>query len=307
MSYTYPGPPVTVTSGEALNVHHLMKTPGAIAKRLRTLLDYKFFSDFLLTGRYTAQGGAILYETGEEIFPVDSPEAIEAGAEYPLTSMTTGELATAKVTKWGQDTVVTDEAISRLNIAPVNAALSKISNGMVRHVDGIAMAVIASKVVNTYSASGAAWTTAGNIIEGVLGAEAQMVNLLDGFAPDTVILKGAQYAKIMGIFALAGLLPREGANPVLSGLWPNLLGKTWVTNPNYTSATPMLVDRDRLGGMADENIGSPGYSSGSGAGVEVKVMRQDETDSYRLRGRRVTVPVVLEHAAALTITGTGLS
>lgn len=304
--YTYPGAPVTVGSdGQTLNVHHLMKTPGAIARRLRSLLDYKFIGDYLLSGRYAAQGGAILYETGEAIFPADSPEAITPGGEYPLTVMTVGDLAAAKVTKWGQDSKVTDEAISRLNIAPVDRALTKIANGIVRHVDGIAMGVIASKVTNTYAS--AAWTSSQAIIEAILGAEDQMVSLMEGYDPSVIVLKGAQYAKVMGLFAKDGMLPREAANPVTTGTWPQLLGKTWVTNPNWTAATPLLIDTNRLGGMADENIGSPGYSSGGGVGVEVKVIREDKTDEYRVRGRRVTVPVVLEHAAALTITGTGLT
>ena len=40
-----------------------------------------------------AIGGAILYETGEELFPADSAEAITPGGAYPKTVLTAGELA----------------------------------------------------------------------------------------------------------------------------------------------------------------------------------------------------------------------
>ena len=65
----------------------------------------------------------------------------------------------------------------------------------------------------------------------------------------------------------------------------------------------MLVDREQLGGMADEDLGG-GYSSMDG--VEGTSMRKDEIDSYLLRARRVTVPVVLEPLAGAIISGTGL-
>lgn len=53
--------------------------------------------------------------------------------------------------------------------------------------------------------------------------------------------------------------------------------------------------------MADEDLGGPGYTKIDGIGVETKSIRDDENDKYRLRARRVTVPVVLEPAAARKI------
>ena len=70
--------------------------------------------------------------------------------------------------------------------------------------------------------------------------------------------------------------------------------------------TPLLVDRSELGGMADEPLVSPGYTSGGVAGIQVKTMRRDEVDGYRVRCRRLTVPIVLEPNAGVRITGTGL-
>lgn len=307
--YTYPAPPATVTQdGTAIEVHQFLKSPTLIARRLRTLLEQRFIADFLLSGRFTAVGGAILYETGETIFSVDDPEAVAPGAEYPMTVLTAGELAAAKTVKWGRDTEVTDEAIARLRMNPVERALQKLVNGTVRHVDSVALGVIASKITQT-RAAGAVWTTSGaQIIEDVLSAKAQVeeANVGEGYDLDVVVLKPLQYAKVMAEFIASGLMPREGDNPLTTGAFPNLLGLTWTTSPHVPVTDPLLVDSDQLGGMADEEIGGPGYTRANGVGAEVKSIRVDENDKYRLRARRVTVPVVLEPNAGIRITGTGV-
>ena len=74
-----------------------------------------------------------------------------------------------------------------------------------------------------------------------------------GLDLDTIALSGAQWAKVMALFASAGVLPREDGNVIVSGQFPtNLLGYTWVTSPNIVGSDPLLVDREQLGGMADE-------------------------------------------------------
>jgi hypothetical protein len=58
--------------------------------------------------------------------------------------------------------------------------------------------------------------------------------------------------------------------------------------------------------MADEKLGGPGYASAGDFGVEVKSIRDDDAEGYKLRGRRVTVPVVTEPLAGVQLAGTGL-
>ncbi len=303
--YTYPAPPASVgTDLTTEQIHHLMKTPTVLRRRLTDLLRNRFIADYLLAGRFQAVGGAILYETGEEIFPADAPEAIAPGGEYPRTVLTSGELAAAKTVKWGQDTPVTDEAIARLLIQPVNRGLRKVANGVIRHVDSVALGVVASKITQTYNAG--AWTEAGAIVDGVLGAKAKAEedNEDDQFDYDTVVLKPTQFAKVAGALIKSDLVPRESQNVILTGVIPSYLGLTWTTSKSVPFDDPLLVDRDELGGMAEENLGSPGYASLDG--VEVKSIREDKTDEYLLRGRRVTVPVVTEPRAGIRLTGTGV-
>ncbi|WP_309132643.1 hypothetical protein [Brevibacterium sp.] len=307
MSYTYPTPPVTVApDATSIQVHQFMKTPALIAKRVRELVNEKFIADFLLGQRLKAVGGAILYETGEEIYPLDAPEAVAPGAAYPLTSMTAGELAAAKTVKWGRDAEVTDEAISRLQMSPVERALRKLANGTVRHVDSVALGVIASKLTGSYA--GGAWTSAGQIIEDVLMAKAshEETHAGEDYNLNVIVLRPTQYAKVAAKLVNDGMLPREAENPIGTGVFGPYMGLTWTTSTHVPFTDPTLVDNEQLGGMADEDLGGPGYAKVAGVGIETKVIRDEDHDKYKPRARRVTVPVVLEPNAGLRITGTGV-
>jgi len=319
-NYTYPAPAVTVLSdGTTEQISYFLKSPNLIRKRLQDLTAQHFIADFLLSAHYEAVGGAILYESGETLFPADSPEAVAPGSEYKIISMTRGEIAAAKTVKWGFDTPVTDEQISRDNFQPVERALTKLANGMVKQIDSVALGVIAAKATTTFAAP-AVWNggtstsiDAGAIIDSVLQAEAtSQVEYLEfgSYDYDTVIVSPLQFAKVAASFLKSNSLPREAGNPIVnSGVLQNYLGKNWVTSKYTPSTNPILVDTDLLGGMADENIQSPGYSTTNqkGApGVQAKSIREEKSDKWLLRCRRVTVPVVTDYRAAITITGTGL-
>lgn len=304
-SYTYPTarPEGNLTADQ---IHLLLRNPQLIARRVARLVDEKFLADFLLTGRYDAVGGGIFYDNGETLYADDTPEQIAPGGEYPKTLIQSGLGSAAKTVKWGIETDITDEKIAREGITYVNRGLIRLTNTVVKHVDSVALAVIASKVTATYTS--AAWSTVTGVVTALLAAQAVMDTYKIGIDADTIVLKGDQYAKVIGLFTTAGVLPREGnGNPIVNGNYPiNLLGFNWVTSPNWTSTDPLLVDRDMLGGMADERLGSPGYFSAGEFGVEGFSQRAKDTDGYEIRARRVVVPVVNEPLAGVKITGTGL-
>ena len=126
-------------------------------------------------------------------------------------------------------------------------------------------------------------------------------------AADAVLLKPLQFAKVAGFFMKADMLAGGITGAVASGVIPNVLGKTWVTSNNVPFNDPLLVDSEQLGGIATENLGSPGYTAVPGTvGLETKVMRIDDRDAYRPRVRRVGVAAVIEPRAGIRITGTGL-
>lgn len=224
--------------------------------------------------------------------------------EYPLTGIGLGPTQIAEVVKWGQDVPVTDESIKRLNRNPVDRAFLKLVNQMVKSIDGIALAVISSAVTQT-AAAAANWAvaTAKQIFLDISRAKAAVIDLNEGFDPDTVVVSTTAWTFAMATFADAGYLPREDrSSPVLTGDFPVIDGMRWLATPNVPLAhAALVVDSTQLGGMADENLGGPGYA-GAMSGVETKSIRDDKKDMYDLRARRVTVPIVLEPNAGYEIT-----
>lgn len=305
MPFTYPAPAPT-SSGEYETIHRLLQSPTLIAKRLRTLASDRFIADALLTGRFTATGGGIAYEQDDDsLYTERTPEQVAPGTEYPMSPIGMGSVQYAQVSKWGQDVPVTDEAIKRLNRNPVDRAFAKLVNHMVKTVDGVATAAIVSAVTQTDSAANL-WSvaTAKEIFLDVAKAKASIIDQGLGYDPDTVVVSTTAWTYAMATFADAGYLPREDRNaPIFTGSFPVIDGMRWLATPFLPVAnTAIVLDSTALGGMADEQLGGPGYS-GALAGIETKSIRDEEKDAYRLRARRITVPVVLEPKAAFKITG----
>jgi len=303
-SYTYPvaNPEGTLTTAQ---IHLLLRNPDVIAAQIADISKMRFIGDFILSGRYVAKGGGVFYETGEEIFAADSPEAVAPNGAYPKTVLTSGEIAAAKTRKTGLETTITDEKISQRGLSYVNKGLLRLSNAVIRSVDSVAMAVVLAKVTSTF-ASPSTWTTAGKVIEALTSISGTRADLGTGVDLDTVVLKPAQYAKLIGMLVDDKALPREEGNIAITGNIPvNALGFTWVTSPWFTSNDPLLVDREQLGGMADEDLESPDYSKVAGSNVETWSER-NKRDGYDVRARRVVVPIVEDPTAGVKITNTGL-
>lgn len=305
MPYTYP-PAAPTLSGTVETISMFLNSPTLIQRRLRTLAEQRYISDTILSQRFQVSGGAVLYETGESIFTNDNPRAVSPGANYPLTTSSDGTASLAPTVKWGQDEPITDEAIARQNMQPLTRAITKLVNQNVKYVDSVALSAIASSVTNGTAAT-AGWSsaTAANMLGDVAQAKANILALNMGYEPDTVLLDDIHWAYAFAAFTAGGFLPREtdSQNPLVTGAFPTIDGMRWLSSPNLpASNTVYVLDSTMLGGMADEQLGGPGYTNGGAPGVEGKSIRDDEKDRWLLRMRRVTVPIIIEPAAGRKIT-----
>lgn len=305
MSFTYP-PGAPVIMGDAVTTDRFLRSPQLVSRRLREIAQDRFVADFLLTQRMTAVGGAIMYEQGgETIYAERDPEAVAPGGEYPLTPLVGGGIQVAKVEKWGLDALVTDESIARQAMSPVERGLQKLVNSVVRNVDTVAMSALDSVVTQTVPAL-APWDAGTpNILRDILLTVAKVRQLNEGIDPNVLVVDDLLWAYIASDEKIAALRARENAsNPIDTGNFVRIGGLTIVSTPNLgMDDTALLVDTAQLGGMADENLGGPGYVSADGVGVQSKTIRDDDNDQWRIRARRVTVPVILEPRAAYKITG----
>ena len=307
-------PPVNPSiSGDILSISRFLNDPLLVLRALREISDQLFISDKILTGQLWTESGSVIYEQNESIFADRVPKAVQPGAEYPLTPVTTGPASVAATVKWGQDALIEDESISRQKYPVVQRAFRKLINSHIQQIDSVALSAVNSAITQNTAAVNS-WAGTGSapvILRDLMRATSNLINLKQGWQPDTVLCGLTTFANVVSDPTLINLLPREypgvGQGPVLQG-WDNpylrrIGGFTFITSPNLpTSGVATLLDSSVLGAFVDERLPEIGYVMGDN-GVQVKTMRAEDVDGWRIRARRTTVPVVLEPTAAWKITG----
>ena len=305
---TYPLTTSQLAAATTTQALAFLKSPTLLARRMSEILAAQEFIGYsLLTGRYTVEGGAIAVPKNEVIRSDRPAETVAPGAEYRLTPMSAEEYDLHRASKDGLATEVADELIGRQKNQPIEEALQILKVELLVKANAAAVAAIASKVTATIAA-GAAWTSGKQIVKDVLRAKGQVRSLKLGYDLNTVVLTEAQYAAVMP--EVFDMLPDNDPS-VISGSFPNVLGLTWLATADANFSNPLLVDRNRLGGIARENIPSPEYAqvpavNGVSTGVEVASIRQPNADKTRVQARNAHVPVVVNPAAGVAVTGTGL-
>lgn len=306
-------PPNPSLSGDILSISRFLNSPLLVLRALRDISDQLFIADKVLTGQLYTDSGSVIYETNESIFADRVPKGVNPGTEYPMTSIGTGPASTANTVKWGQDSLIEDESISRQKYPVVQRAFRKLINSHIQQIDSVALSAVNSAVTNN-TACVNTWTGTGSapvILRDLMRAMSSIINLKQGFMPDTVLLGLTTFANVVSDPSLMALLPREypgvTSNSTIAG-WDSpyirrIGGFTFVTSPNLpTTGVATLLDSSVFGAFVDERLPEIGYVMGDN-GVQVKTMREDDVDGWRIRCRRTTVPVVLEPNAAWKITG----
>jgi hypothetical protein len=305
---TYPIPGSTLT-GNATVAQALafLKSPSQIARRFSEIIaDHNFLAHYLLRGRYTMQGGAILVSS-DNTSTGGTTETVAPGGEYPMIALPTDTATLIAALKKGLATEVVDEEVGRLAMDPVERAIQLLAFQTVSDFDAAALSAIMSAITGTYAS--AAWSSATNIVTAVETAKAQFGALHKGYLATSVVLTGTQWAAIAA--PLLSLLPREAGNPLLAGGVPNIQGVDWVSSNDLPAGwVPTIFDANNLGGIGHEDIPSPEYvalSSIADNRSNVEVARyRDKTDSTRIQVRKADVPVVRNVDAGIKFTGTGL-
>jgi hypothetical protein len=303
MSYSYP--PVAPTfSGDNETISRFLSSPSVVARRVQDISANRFIADVILTGRTDVSGGAITYDVDEDLYTVRPVNSVSPGGEYDLTTLANGTPQVAKVTKWGQDTEVTDEAIKRQNFGAVEKGLGKLSNSLIKKVDSISLSLIAATVTQTQAVTSGQWSVSGTaaILRDIMLAKAKVTALNKGYDPNVLVVDDITWAYLASDTGVMNARGREdSANSIYTGNFPTIAGLTILPTPNIPGGSgAWLIDTTALGGIADESLGGGYTQAGS---LETKVIREDLNDKWRLRARRVCVPYVTEPGAAIKITG----
>lgn len=290
-----PGFP-TVDANGIETISRFLNTPALVERALRTIVQQRFVADLILTGRVPAQGGAIMYEQNESIYADRTVlEDVMPGQEFPMSTVGTGPAAISTVKKWGIDTDVTLESVRRRRMNPVDRALLKLGNTVVKQVDTVGLAAINAQVTTTLAATAAWGNASANILLDLTTAEAMIDNLNQGYSADTLVITPLQAARLLSDKVLQAALRREDpSNPVYTGInYVGTIGGLDIfKTPNSPDTTAgWVLDRKVLGGMSDEEP----FTSNS--------WWIQNNEKWRLRAKRVTTPWVQEPNAGIKITG----
>jgi hypothetical protein len=305
MPHIYPPAAPTIT-GSTITISRFLNSPASVQRRLRTLAENRFIADYLLSGRYETSGGALLYEQSESMYTDKTPEAVNAGAEYPRSPASPGPAALAGVVKWGQDVPITDEHVKRYGRRAVDVSLTKITNFIVKQVDSVALAVIAAAVTQTHAAA-VAWSTVATAdpLLDLMKAKAAVIATDQGYEPDVAVMSDLNYAYLISNPKIISGLSRESnSNVTMTGDVLTIAGLKILTTNNLPAAsTCFVLDTAMTGGIAYERLESPEYSGDPANGVESWIRRDPAAnDQWIVRGRRPVVPVVQEPGAIYKIT-----
>ena len=301
MPYTYP-PVAPTIAGDYVTASRFLNNTPLVARRLRTLAEQRFVSTTVLTGRTTTSSGSMQFETNEGIYTDRAVEVIAPGSEYPLTTLTTGPIQQVSTQKWGQDSVFTDEAVSRYSMPIVGKGMQKLVNTAAKNIDGLALSLIASSVTQTQGTAGTLNWTATNptILRDIMTAKATLLGLNQGYDPNVLLVNDMVWASIGSDPTLINTLQRESsANTVYSGQMNALAGLQILPTPNLPSAGAWLVDTSMLGGIVTETLG--GAYQPAGEILESKTIREDRKDQWRVRVRATFAPYIIEPNAAIKI------
>lgn len=306
MSTTYPPAPAAL-SDPNVTASRFLQNPNFVARRMQTLGEQRYIGDALLTGRQNTTGGAVGYELAEGIFADKEPEAVAPGSEYTLTAISDGPAGLARVAKWGEDTLITDESITRRQMTPVNKAMMKLVNSAALLIDQSVVSVVASAITATQAAT-AVWTgSTAVILRDILLAVSKVRALNLGYNPNALLVDDETWAYLASDDTITNAMRREAdSNPIYSGRFEMLSGlqvmHTSAANlPGGVGTNAWVIDTNMLGFIATEDLGG-GYMR-AGELVETKVIRKEETDAWRLRARANFVPVVDEPGAGFKISG----
>lgn len=304
---TYPPQGLSYTD-PLLTASRFLANPTFVARRIQTLGDLRYVGNLLLSGRQDTTGGAVGYETVEGLFADKAPEAVAPGSEYTMTTVGDGPAGLARVVKSGQDTLVTDEAVKRRNMDPVEKAIRKLVNSQGKAIDGSVISLIASAVTANGAATAAWSATSGTaILRDILKAKASITGQNLGYEPNVLLVDDLTGAYLASDPVIAAAMAREDkSNSVYSGRFPVIAGLAVVTAPTANlpggvGTKAWVLDTNQLGFIATEDLGG-GYQQ-AGDLVQSKVMRVDENDAWRLRARANFAPVVTDPLAGYAITG----
>lgn len=289
-------PNTTTRDQVTWNIEVFRKQPQLLRRMMTDISKKGFLADAVLRGGYNAVGGSVHYTRSESIYAAGDPVSIEELAEYPITTIAGLTPIVERVKKYGFKAVISEEQVRWSALPEVDRMMTKMSNSMVRMVDGLFL----NKVVNDPDiqtmAAAAAWTTTtSSVTRDIETAKAMIRELFEGLEGDTVIIPSAKIPALTANTTFGGAYVGTKApdNPLFTGQLENLWGMNIMHTPHLPGNNiALLIDRGDIGGFADETP------------FDIRLLPFDEDiDGYWLKARRRLATFLQEPKGVVKITG----
>lgn len=308
MANLYP-PAANTISGDNITASRFANSTPLLARALRDLAALRYIGSLIIPNRVQTTSGSINWESpGEGITAADAPELVTPGAEYRLTQTTNGTINTSAVGKYGEDTVIEDEAVSRLNFTAINKSITKMNNSAKILIDAAVVSAVATAATYTAAAT-SKWDGSGTapvILRDILKARAKMRGLNLGYDANALLVDEDVWAYLASDSVISLAMARENtSNPIYTGRFDVIAGVEVIpvpalNLPGGVNTAAFLVDRANVGFILTENLGG-GYTP-AGDLTEFKSWRTDEVDGVRCRIRANFKAVVTDPGAIYKIT-----
>lgn len=279
----------------SLMVSQYLRRPDLLYRRMTDISEKGFIVDALLQGGYDVQGGVIPYTRSESIYLERDPEVIPEGGPYPIAGDVAPPVLQEMAKKHGLKVFITEEMVRRNQFPQVEIKMRKLTNTIIRYVDGLFMTKLLADPDIQSRAAAAAWTaSATTIVADIENAKADIRNQFEGYEPDTLIINPGRLPALTVNAEIRQAYVGSAAlrNPIFTGQLPPLFGLDLMYTPNIPAGTGLVMMRDMIGGRGDE------------VPMEVRSLPFDEHyDRFWLKGRRVMATFLQEPKAIVKITG----
>jgi hypothetical protein len=243
------GPPVITGTKVSLDI--LLNSPSRVNRFLQAITLQKFAFAQLFADGGAVQGSAVIYDQSDvnQLYPLNMPEPVAPGAEFPVISDARVAPKFAVVAKWGGKVFITDEARDRNDQLLFARAMRKVANAMVKTIDSIAVAAINAELAArpTLSIAGHSWSAV--VTNGATPTNtrswphADLATVLGSFdtdelgeAPNRILLNTLDDIQLGIIYG------EEGKNAMLSSF-----GLTSFVSNRITAGAPIVFTANGVG------------------------------------------------------------
>lgn len=250
MPFSHPLAPPTL-SGNNVTLDLLLNSPTRVNRFIQAISLQRFAFPQLFADAGSISGGAVIYDQADinQLYPLNFPEVVQAGMEFPIINDARVSPKVAAVAKWGGKIFITDEARDRNDLLLWNRAMRKVSNAMVRTLDSVAVAAINAELAARAGLSIAGHSWSAVVTNGATPTNtrswphadiATVMGTFDtdelGEKPDVILLNTLDSIQLGIIYGQLGKEAMLGS-----------FGLTEFVSPRVTAGAPIVATRGQVG------------------------------------------------------------